>query len=200
MSRFCHQTKITSIIKTPIIILFLLLSAASARAQFFTGIDAKAGASNIISFEGDKNKTSFFVGIHAGYEIFKHIPVSIGVEYGKFKSEFSMDETESVRLPLMIGYNHYVKRLVIFADAGIFMSIMGKNRITFIDSNGTILGDSYVHAKKHLGIIGRVGFGYLITEKIRISAAFEYSRPFKEFENVLSHQYSGASMSANYYF
>ncbi|MDR1673465.1 MAG: porin family protein [Bacteroidales bacterium] len=205
--------------KTPIIVISLLFSCVSASAQFFAGINGKIGDGNFVNRDWatkDTKGTWSCVGINAGYEFVKRIPVSVGVEYavlhttGKF-SEFY--DGKFIRMPVTAGYCHYFGNIRLFANAGMFASFgKGNNEVTFRDANGAELLHVVPKIKLHWGYTLQGGAAYRIMDKLLLSLSFEYNRPIKEkiekdnrymqFDEHTwpSYRFVGVTIGASWYF
>ncbi|MDR0737833.1 MAG: porin family protein [Prevotellaceae bacterium] len=197
-----------------ILIFLVMFIAVKSNAQFFAGVEAKAGISNIIATDGWDNGFSYFAGANAGYEFFKHIPVSVGIGYGELKvthQQFNGLRQTGFIIPLKAGYCHYFGNFKPFANVGIFYSIKNKlpNIYTWNDELGA-LEESGVYFENYFGYLGQIGVGYKITDRLTASIAYEYNRPNKritvnskqvEFQsNGNGFYFSGATISASIYF
>jgi opacity protein-like surface antigen len=197
-----------------IVFAIFIFMSVTANAQFFAGVEAKAGISNYAeTFATGKNSGfSYFAGAYAGYEFFKHVPVSAGIEYGELKminqytghsGEILRDAEKQtgLRIPVKVGYCHYFDRLRPFVNAGVFYSIKNKMKAG---------NTSQFKMPEHFGYLGQVGIGYKISDKLTVSAAYEYNRPFNHHakmsdflyytDNYLIIYYSGAVINASIYF
>ncbi|MDR2026227.1 MAG: porin family protein [Prevotellaceae bacterium] len=191
-----------------ILAVLMIVLSVKANAQFFAGIEAKAGISNLVTTDSRDNGFSYFAGAHAGYEFFKHIPVSIGVEYGELKigeNPITDMSHTSLRIPLKVGYCHYFGRLKPFANIGAFLSTSNILHDK-IEAAGVYDG-TITNVKGHFGYLGQIGIGYKIIDRLTISIAYEHSRPFNR-NNETNIQgiaypgfyFSGAVISASIYF
>jgi outer membrane protein W len=200
--------------KKVIVFMTILFVAVNVNAQFFAGVEAKMGTSNTVTTNLD-NGFSYFAGINAGYEFLKHVPVSIGIEYGELNASDKIIvnalKQTSLRIPLKAGYCHYFGKLKPFINIGTFYALKGK----MPDVNVAIIetGEEFVAGRdidNHFGILGQIGVGYKLTDKITVSAAYEYNRPFDDGVTVRVHRlhkykesgyyYSGAVINASIYF
>jgi opacity protein-like surface antigen len=188
--------------KKSFIIILFAVSAVTANAQFFAGLNGKIGAGKYSSWDMDIRWKC--VGINAGYEFVKHIPVSIGVEYAVLKE---MLNVKFVRIPVIAGYCHYFGNVRLFAGAGMFASF-GKWNYEIIYENPAHPEIDYSHLDKidpHVGYTLQGGAGYRIMDKLLLSLSFEYNRPFKEtidaeFGTWPSCRFAGATLGASWYF
>jgi opacity protein-like surface antigen len=199
--------------KKSFIIILFAVAAATANAQFFAGLNGKFGTGKYPSWDMDTRWKC--VGINAGYEFVKHIPVSIGVEYAVLKAtdaSFSplICNAKFVRIPVTAGYCHYFGRIRLFAGAGVFASFGKRNRdnLNFYIPSATDIYYSPSHLDKidpHVGYTLQGGAGYRIMDKLLLSLSFEYNRPFKEtidaeFGTWPSYRFAGATLGASWYF
>ncbi|MDR1593018.1 MAG: PorT family protein [Prevotellaceae bacterium] len=166
--------------KKVLVFFTVFIVTISAKAQFFAGIETKMGISNIVTTDSWDNGFSYFAGLNVGYEFLKHIPVSVGVEYGELKYrpfDYQFKQT-GVRIPLKIGYCHYLNNLKPFINAGVFYAV--KNdivpNIDVYDNTGGFLGPATY--TNHFGYLVQIGIGYKIIDKYTVSIAGEYNRPF----------------------
>jgi opacity protein-like surface antigen len=160
-----------------------------------------------------------FFGAHVGYEFLKHIPLSVGIEYGEFKYDDyysgttnSMErysDLKTLRIPLKFGYFHAFGKIRMLANAGFFAAILNKNNadgMIYRDINGSEIPKPKI--KSHLGYIGEIGIGYVITSHLIINLSFEYNRPFKEYAEFADspnsqfrlYQFYGANIGITYRF
>jgi opacity protein-like surface antigen len=206
-----------------ILVFFLLFSLVNINAQFFSGLDVSLGTAKIssINSSAQSNRMSYSVGVHVGYEMAKHIPITIGFQYlyqnAEIKSPVIMaNGIKSFRIPFTVGYCHYFGKIRPFVNAGVFVSLLGKTieDIDFIDSNGQFI-EHWDGGKinTYFGYIGQIGCGYKISDKLLLSVSFEYNRPFKDKAQADTSEFSGgdkipyntlsytcANLSASWYF
>jgi hypothetical protein len=198
--------------KKVVVFLTILFVAVNVNAQFFAGVEAKMGTSNMGTTNLDSG-FSYFAGINAGYEFLKHVPVSIGIEYGELNIsdkiiEDALKQT-SLRIPLKAGYCHYFGKLKTFINIGTFYAIKNKTpNIDIYNSEGNFMGNG-IDFEGHFGILGQIGIGYRLMEKISASVSYEYNRPFnnmvttpfntKKLEQS-GYYYSGVVIGASVYF
>jgi opacity protein-like surface antigen len=172
--------------KKSFITILLAASAATANAQFFVGVNGKIGDGNFANRDwrdGNIQGVWSCVGINAGYEFIKHIPVSVGVEYAALRTTGEFAEFSGgkfVRMPVMAGYCHYLGNIRLFANAGVFASFGKGDKGRYTDGNGSLLVTIAPKINPHLGYLLQGGVGCRIMDKLLLSASFEYNRPFKE--------------------
>jgi outer membrane protein W len=175
----------------------MLAFSSICSAQFFVGVDASLGKSDIISLSPHpmyKTNLGYSTGINAGYEIIKHIPVSIGVQYSKNSIDIGQDYGISgIRVPVKIGYCHYFGKIRPFANVGIYACFANKN-IPYFDINGISVE---MELKTYYGYMGQVGIGYKIFNKLLLSVALEYSRPL---DDKIEIEYEGPPGRKIYHF
>ncbi|MDR1667994.1 MAG: porin family protein [Bacteroidales bacterium] len=200
--------------KKSFITILLAAVTTTANAQFFAGINGKIGDGDFANRDwrdGNKQGTWSCVGINAGYEFIRHIPVSVGVEYavlnttGKF-SEFY--DGKFIRMPVTAGYCHYFGNIRLFAGAGVFASFGKVDKGRYADGNGSLLATA-PKINLHLGYLLQGGAGYRIMDKLLLSLSFEYNRPFKERIDCdlpgveagwPSFRFAGVTLGASWYF
>jgi hypothetical protein len=189
--------------------------AVKANAQFFAGIEGKIGSSdnvkNYAMLEGD-HKLSYSAGVNVGYGFFKHIPVSIGVEYGELHKDYRIHFVKSTnffRIPFTVGYCHYIQNFRPFFNIGAFVSFGKLKCKPFREEDiedPSVVYNQYIPLKTEFGCLGQIGIGYKLFDKLLLSTAFEYNRPFSnelKAENInynhTTSYFYGAVISANIY-
>jgi outer membrane protein W len=200
-----------------IIVFLMMFIAVDANAQFFAGVEAKVGTSNMVT-PYLNNGFSYFAGVNAGYEFFNHIPVSVGVEYGELNASNElvrdMLKQTSLRIPLKVGYCYSFNKLKPFINAGVFYAVKDKTpNMDIYNSVGdlVIINGAGIDIDSYFGILGQIGIGYKLTDRITISAAYEYNRPFNDTPTVRipalsskgrerTYYYSGANIGVKWYF
>jgi hypothetical protein len=203
--------------KKVVVFLTILFIAVNANAQFFAGVESNIGNSdnvkNYAILEGVP-KLSYFIGANVGYEFLNHFPVSIGVEYGKlckdYKIYLNAKSLNSFRIPLTMGYCHYIQNFRLFFNTGTFMSIGGKiERERYIDPepDPSVSYNRHLLLQTYFGYLGQIGIGYKFFETLLISTAFEYNRPFSnelKFKDMnlrhTSSYFYGANIGIKWYF
>jgi outer membrane protein W len=195
-----------------ILTILAMFAAIGANAQFFAGVETKAGASKNVE-DYIVSELSYFVGANAGYEFLNRFPVSIGMEYSKlhnaYKSIALKESLTSFRIPLTIGYCHYIRNFRPFLNIGAFVSVGNKAKYNApVSFPGTSISTlSHYSLPEWVGYLGQIGVGYKLFDKLLISAAFEYNRPFNnelEIENTSSRYtlsyFYGANIGVKWYF
>jgi outer membrane protein W len=196
-----------------VLVFLIMFIAIKANAQFFAGVEAKMGTSNTVTANLN-NGFSYFAGVNAGYEFLKHVPVSIGIEYGELnvsdKIIVNALKQTGLRIPLKAGYCHYFGKLKPFINIGTFYAVKNKTpNIDVYNSEGDLIGND-IDFEGHFGILGQIGIGYRLMEKISVSVSYEYNRPFNNMVTIRiphpnklersGYYYSGAVINASIYF
>jgi outer membrane protein W len=189
-----------------ILVILAMFAVIGANAQFFAGVEAKVGASNMVATTLN-NGFSYFAGVNAGYEFFNHIPVSVGIEYGELNVGNNLlgnlSKQTSLRVPLKIGYCYSFNRLKPFINVGAFYAVKSKMPdmdIYNAEGDLVITNGADVNIDSHFGVLGQIGTGYKLSDKITVSAAYEYNRPFNGMLTVRMPAVSSNEMKEHAYY
>jgi outer membrane protein W len=183
----CSEFLNCKAMKRILTVLITFIVIASADAQFFVGIEGKAGMSNHLSVStvGDfpSNGFSYSLSANIGVELIKMFSANTGIEYAelKYTGEMRSMKESGFRIPLKIGYYRYFGRLKPFVNAGMFYSIRANvpDLLYYEESSQTQVLRK-INLKNYFGYLAQAGIGYRITDRITVSAACEYNRPFNK--------------------